>query len=294
MNGLKMRPRSPSLRGRRAMPNQAEKANRFRALHAADTPFVIPNPWDAGSAKILASLGFEALATTSAGLAFALGRVDGKATREEALANATAICAATHLPVSADLENLYAHAPDIAAALIPSAAATGLVGCSIEDATGDPETPIYPLDVAVARVKAAVAAARSLPIPFTLTARAENFLHGRNDMADTLARLQAFDAAGADVLYAPGLGDLEQVAMVVQATRKPVNVLVSSGNAHFTVADLGRIGVRRISVGGALARAALGGLLAGAEEIRAHGTFTYGRTAMSGAKINAILSKDIV
>lgn len=276
------------------MPTQAEKAATFCALHARAEPFVIPNPWDAGSAKILASLGFQALATTSAGLAFALGRVDGKATREEALANAAAICAATHLPVSADLENLYAHAPDIAAALIPAAAATGLVGCSIEDATGDPAEPIYPFDVAVARVTAAVAAARALPFPFTLTARAENFLHGRRDLADTLARLKAYDAAGADVLYAPGLGDLAQVSAVVGATRKPVNVLVSSGNAHFTVAELGRLGVRRISVGGALARAALGGLLAGAQEIITHGTFTYGRGAMPVAAIDAILSKDIV
>jgi 2-methylisocitrate lyase-like PEP mutase family enzyme len=276
------------------MPTQAEKAATFRKLHAGPGPFVIPNPWDAGSAKILASLGFQALATTSAGLAFALGRVDGKATREEALANAMAICAATSLPVSADLENLYAHAPDIAAAMIPAAAATGLVGCSIEDATGDPANPIYPMDVAVARVTAAVAAARALPFPFTLTARAENFLHGRRDLADTLARLKAFDAAGADVIYAPGLPDMASIEAVVKSTSKPVNVLVSSGNAQLTVADLGRIGVRRISVGGAMARAALGGLFAAAEEIRTHGTFTYGRTAMPHASIEAILKKDIV
>ncbi len=276
------------------MPTQAEKAATFRKLHEGPGPFVIPNPWDAGSAKILASLGFKALATTSAGLAFALGRVDGQATREEALANATAICAATALPVSADLENLYAHAPDIAAAMIPAAAATGLVGCSIEDATGDAANPIYPMDVAIARVKAAVAAARALPFPFTLTARAENFLHGRRDLADTLARLKAFDAAGADVIYAPGLPDIASIEAVVQSTAKPVNVLVSSGNAQLTVAELGRIGVRRISVGGAMARAALGGLFAAAEEIKAHGTFTYGRSAMPHASIEAILKKDIV
>ena len=171
------------------MSSQIAKAERFRALHAGPATFVIPNPWDAGSAKILASLGFLALATTSAGFAYTLGRTDGHVSRDEALANAAAICAATDLPVSADLENLYAHAPDVAAATIPSAAATGLVGCSIEDATGDPAHPIYPFDVAVARVTAAVAAARALPFPFTLTARAENFLHGRRDMADTLARL---------------------------------------------------------------------------------------------------------
>ena len=274
------------------MPTQAEKAETFRALHAGPGTFVIPNPWDAGTAKILASLGFQALATTSAGLAFALGRVDGAVTRDEALANAAAICAATHLPVSADLENLYAHAPEVAAATIPSAAAAGLVGCSIEDATGDPAHPIYPFDVAVERVKSAVAAARALPFPFTLTARAENFLHGRRDMADTVARLKAFDAAGADVLYAPGLGDLTEIRSVVAATQKPVNVLVSSGNAQLTVADLAASGVRRISVGGALARAALGSLLAAAEEIQTHGTFSYGTSAMPLGRLNAILSKD--
>ena len=275
------------------MTTQAEKAERFRKLHASGT-FVIPNPWDAGSAKILASLGFEALATTSAGAAFTLGRVDGTMTRDESLANAAAICAATHLPVSADLENLFAHAPDVAAATVPSAAAAGLVGCSIEDATGDPANPIYPFDVAVERVKAAVAAARALPFPFTLTARAENFLHGRKDLADTIARLKAFDAAGADVLYAPGLGDITQIQAVVAATKKPINILISTGNAHLTVAELAAMGVRRISVGGALARAALGGLLAGAEEIKNQGTFTYGKTAMPLARIEAILSKDKV
>ena len=276
------------------MPTQAEKGERFRALHQGPATFVIPNPWDAGTAKILASLGFEALATTSAGMAFALGRVDGRVTRDEALANAAAICAATHLPVSADLENLYAHAPDVAAATIPSAAAAGLVGCSIEDATGDPAHPIYPLDVAVARVAAAVAAARALPFPFTLTARAENFLHGRRDMDDTLARLRAYDAAGADVLYAPGLGELEQIALVVKATGKPVNALIHPAITHISVADLSRIGVRRISVGSGLARAALGGFLAAAEEIKTHGTFTYGKAAIPGPRLNSILSKDIV
>lgn len=274
------------------MPTQMEKALRFQALHKGPAAFVIPNPWDAGSAKILASLGFEALATTSAGAAFALGRVDGQLSRDETLANAAAIVAATDLPVSADLENLFAHAPDIAAATIPSAAAAGLVGGSIEDATGDPAIPIYPLDIAVARVRAAVAAARALPFPFTLTARAENFLHGRPDLADTLERLRAYDAAGADVLYAPGLGDLAQVQAVVQATTKPVNALVSTGQTHFTVADLSRVGVRRISVGGALARVALGGLLAAAEEIKTRGTFTYGKAAFPLPRLNSILSKD--
>ncbi len=274
------------------MTSQTSKAERFRALHAGPATFVIPNPWDAGTAKILASLGFEALATTSAGLAYSLGRNDGQVSRDEALANAAAICAATDLPVSADLENLYAHAPDAAAATIPLAAAAGLVGCSIEDATGDPAQPIYPLDVAVARVKAAVAAARALPFPLTLTARAENFLHGRPDLADTIARLQAYAAAGADVLYAPGLSDIGQFEQVVRATNKPINALVPPSMPHLTVADLSRVGVRRISVGAGLARAALGGFLAAAEEIKTQGTFTYGKAAFPPTRLHSILGKD--
>ena len=274
------------------MITQAEKARRFRDLHGGPESFVIPNPWDAGTAKILASLGFKALATTSAGLAYTLGRVDGEVSRDEALANAAAICAATDLPVSADLENLYAHAPDVAAATIPSAAAAGLVGCSIEDATGDPAHPIYPFEVAVERVKAAVAAARALPFPFMLTARAENFLHGRKDLADTILRLKAYDTAGADVLYAPGLSELSQFEDVVRATKKPINGLVHPGLPDLTVADLSRVGVRRISVGAGLARAALGGFLAAAEEIKNNGTFTYGRTTFPSPRLNTILSKD--
>ena len=217
------------------------------------------------------------------------GQVDGTVTREQALANAAEIVAATDLPVSADLENLYADAPDAAAATLALAAATGLVGCSIEDATGDKADPIYPFDLAVARVAAAAAAARAMSVPFTLTARAENFLHGRADFADTLRRLQAYAAAGADVLYAPGLTGMDQIAAVV-AIGKPVNVLVSNGNAHLTVADLSAAGVARISVGGALARAALGGLITAAEEIREQGTFTYGRTTPGHAEIERRLS----
>jgi 2-methylisocitrate lyase-like PEP mutase family enzyme len=276
----------------RQMPTQAEKAATFRELHAGPGTFVIPNPWDAGTAKILESLGFAALATTSAGLAYTLGRVDGQVSRDEALANAAAICAATSLPVSADFENLYAHAPEIAAAMIPAAAATGLVGCSIEDATGDAANPIYPFDVAVERVKAAVAAARALPFPFTLTARAENFVHGRRDMADTLARLKAYDDAGADVIFAPGLGELDQFKAVVQAVKKPVNGLVPPLFPDLTVAGLASVGVRRISVGAGLSRAALGGFLAAAEEIKNHGTFTYGRAQFPPARLHPILQKD--
>ena len=211
--------------------------------------------------------------------------------RDEALANAAAISAATDLPVSADLENLYAHAPDAAAATIPLAAAAGLCGCSIEDATGDTANPIYPLDVAVARVKAAVAAARALPFPFMLTARAENFLHGRKDMADTIARLQAYDAAGADVLYAPGFNEVAQFDSVVRAVTKPVNALVMPSVTTLTVADLAKVGVRRISVGAGLARAALGGFLTAAEEIKTQGTFTYGKATFPPARLHSILGK---
>ncbi len=272
--------------------SQLEKGERFRALHAGADTFVIPNPWDAGSAKVLAHLGFKALATTSAGFAYTLGRNDGHISRAESLANAAAICAATPLPVSADLENLFADAPDAAAQTIPMAAAAGLVGCSIEDATGNPSDPIYPLELAVARVKAAVAAARALPFPFTLTARAENFLHSRPDLADTLVRLKAYADAGCDVVYAPGPSDLGQIEQIVKATSKPVNVLVAPGMTHLTVADLSRLGVRRISVGAGLARAALGGLLAAAEEIQTQGTFTYGKTTFPPARLHSIFARD--
>lgn len=271
------------------MRTQAQKAEIFRALHARAGAFVIPNPWDAGSAKLLTGLGFEALATTSAGAAFALGRLDGELGRDDALANAAAIAAATDLPVNGDLENLYADAPDVAAATIALAGKAGLVGCSIEDATGVRAEPIYAFDLAVARVKAAVAAARALPFPFMLTARAENFLHGRPDLADTIRRLQAYEAAGADVVYAPGLGTLEQIRAVIQAVKVPVNVIVSTGNAQMTVAELSGLGVKRISVGGALARAALGGFLTAAREIKEQGRFTYGRTAPSHGQIEQLL-----
>jgi 2-methylisocitrate lyase-like PEP mutase family enzyme len=267
------------------MRTQAEKAQLFVGLHARPTAFVIPNPWDGGSAKILASLGFDALATTSAGAAWVLGKCDGALTRDEALANARSITSVTDVPVNGDLENLYADAPDEAAKTIALAAAVGLVGCSIEDATGRKDAPIYDFDTAVARVKAAVAAARALPFPFLLTARAENYLHGRPDFADTLRRLVAFEAVGADVVYAPGLGSMDQVKAVLAAVKCPVNILVSTFNAQFTVAELSAAGVRRISVGGALARAALGGLMAGASEIRSSGTFTYGRRAAPTADI---------
>jgi 2-methylisocitrate lyase-like PEP mutase family enzyme len=255
--------------------SQTGKAERFRALHEPPGAFVIPNPFDVGTARILAGLGFEALATTSAGCAFSLGRRDGAITRDEALAHARAIVEATPLPVSADLENGYADAPEAVARTIALAAEAGIVGCSIEDASGDPAQPIYEFTQAVERVAAAAEAAHTLPFAFTLTARAENFLHGRPDLDDTIHRLQAFETAGADVLYAPGLRELEPIRTVCAALSRPVNVLAGIGSAPHSVEQLAAAGVRRISLGSALARVALGALLDAAREIKERGTFTF-------------------
>lgn len=252
------------------MPHQQLRGEAFRALHQRDGLFVLPNPWDAGSAKMLAHLGFEALATTSAGLAFALGRPDaeGEVSREEALANARAIIEATPLPVAADLENGYGDAPEDCAETIRLAAACGLVGGSIEDASGRPDAPIYPLELAVERVAAAVQAARALPFPFTLAARAENLLHGRNDLDDTIKRLVAFAEAGADVLYAPGLKTREEIAAVVSAVApRPVNVLVGSPALQVNLQELAELGVKRVSVGSNLARVAFGSFFSAAESL---------------------------
>jgi 2-methylisocitrate lyase-like PEP mutase family enzyme len=256
--------------------SQAEKAERFQALHARPSAFVIPNPWDAGTARILTGLGFEALTTTSAGLAFTLGRRDGAGalTRNETLANAKTIVDATDLPVAADLENGFGHTPEAAAETIRLAGeAAGLVGGSIEDATGDPRRPIYDFQHAVERLAAAAEAARSLPFPFVLVGRAENFLHGRPDLDDTIRRLQAFEAVGANALYAPGLTRPEDIRTVCAAVGKPVNVVMGLKTASLSVADLAALGVRRISLGSALSRAALGAFLRAAREIREHGTF---------------------
>ena len=273
--------------------SQAEKAERFRALHARPGAFVIPNPWDAGSARILAGLGFEALTTTSAGLAFTLARRDGagEVSREEALANARAMVEATDLPVAADLENGYGHAPEAAAETIRLAGeAAGLVGGSIEDATGDPGRPIYDFQHAVERVAAAVEAARALPFPFVLVGRAENFLHGRPDLDDTIRRLQAFEKAGADALFAPGLTRAEDIRSVCAAVGKPVNVVMGLKSASFSVAELSALGVRRISVGSALTRAALGAFVRAAREIQERGTFTFAEEALPYAEVNALLT----
>jgi len=275
------------------MATQAEKAERFRALHARPVAFVIPNPWDAGTARILAALGFEALTTTSAGLAFTLGRRDGEGavSRDETLANARAIVDATDLPVAADLENGFGHAPEAAAETIRRAGEiAGLVGGSIEDATGDPQRPIYDFQHAVERVAAAAAAARALPFPFVLVGRAENFLHGRPDLDDTIRRLQAFEAAGADALYAPGLTRPEDIRTVCSAVNKPVNVLMGLKGVSLSVSELAALGVRRISVGSALCRAALAAFVRAAQEIRDHGTFRFADDALLYARANDLVA----
>jgi 2-methylisocitrate lyase-like PEP mutase family enzyme len=272
------------------MPTQAEKAVVFRRLHDRPGAFMIPNPWDAGTAKLLTSLGFEALATTSLGLSNSLGRVDGTLTvgREEVLENCRAICNATPLPVSADLENGYADEPRAAAEMIRLAADTGIVGGSIEDATGDEKTPIYAFQLAVERVHAAVEVARSLPFPFVLTARAENMIQGRIDLDDTIRRLQAFEKVGADVLYAPGLRDLATIRTVTSSVRKPVNVVMSHGDPSLTLAQLEEAGVKRVSVGGSLNRLALAAFLKGAREMKETGGFTWMRDTVSSRDIKPI------
>ncbi len=254
---------------------QSDKAARFRALHDGPGAFVIPNPWDAGSARILAGLGFQALATSSGASAGTLGRRDGKVTREEALAHCRAIVEATDLPVSADLEKGFGDAPEAAAETFRLAAGVGLVGGSIEDATGDKDRPLYDLAHATERVAAAVRAARALPFPFTLTARTENFLRGNPSLDDTIARLQAFEKAGADVLMAPGLPDLAAVRAVCAAVSKPVNFMAGIKGKSFTVAELQAAGVRRISLATSLYRMAMTGVVEAAREVKDKGTFGY-------------------
>jgi len=270
---------------------QTDRAAVLQKLHASPGIFVIPNPWDAGSAKILASLGFKALATTSAGLSFSIGKPDGDGVvnLKEALDNVRSIAAATSLPVSADLENGYGDTPDACASAILLAAEAGAVGGSIEDATGRRSDPIYSLELAVDRVKAAAAAARSLPFPFTLTARAENLIHGRPDLPDTIRRLVAFAEAGADVLFAPGLKTREEITAVVKAVApKPVNVVMGLSQDIFTVEELGRLGVRRVSLGSSLSRVAYGAFLAAAQEIYQQGTFSFAQEAMPYADLNTL------
>jgi 2-methylisocitrate lyase-like PEP mutase family enzyme len=276
------------------MDPQSVRAEAFRILHERPGIFAIPNPWDAGSARMLAALGFEALATTSAGFAFSLGRPDaeGAIGRDETLANAGAIVAATSLPVSADLENGFGDEPDTCAETILRAAAAGLVGGSIEDATGHAADPIYSYDRSVERVSAAVKAARSLPFPFVLTARAENLINGRPDLSDTIRRLAAFAEVGADVLYAPGLKTREEIDAVVRAVApKPVNVVMGLSGPSFSLEVLAKIGVKRVSVGSSFARAAYGAFLQAAREVKENGTFDFARDAVPYAEINAMFSR---
>lgn len=261
-----------------------EKAQRFRELHRTGT-FVIPNPFDGGSARILAGLGFKALATSSASAAIVLGRRDGALTRAEALEHCRIIAAATDVPVAGDLENGFGAAPEVVAETIRLAGETGLVGGSIEDATGDDAQPIFDFTLAVERVAAAVEAARRLPFAFTFTARAENFIRERPDLDDTIRRLQAFEAAGADVLFAPGLPDLDAVRAVCAAVKQPVNVIAGSPGRPFTVANLAAAGVRRISTGPSLHRAAMSGFFEAARELADTGTFGYGNRAMTGPAV---------
>ena len=271
-----------------ASVSQGEKARVFRALHERKEAFIIPNPWDAGTARILAHLGFEALATTSMGYAFSLGQRDGTLSRDQALAGASAIVNATNLPVSADLENGFGDTPEDAAETIRLAAAAGLVGGSIEDATGRPGNPIYGFEESVERVRAAMEAARALPFPFTVTARAENYLHGRPDLVDTIKRLQAYQEAGADVLYAPGLASREDIAAVVASVDRPVNVVMGLQGVQLSLAELSAIGVRRVSVGSSLNRTAFGAFLRAAREMRESGSFTFAKEAASSRELSAI------
>jgi 2-methylisocitrate lyase-like PEP mutase family enzyme len=267
------------------MENQHELAVRFRALHEAAGSFVIPNVWDGGSAAIMTGLGFKALATSSAACAATLGKLDGEITREEALAHARLIASVSSCPVAADLENGFGHAPETVADTVRLAAAAGLVGGSIEDASGDPRAPIYDFTHAVERVTAAAEEAHRLPFRFMLTARAENFVHDRPDLDDTVRRLQAFERAGADVLFAPGLPDLAAVRTVCGALRKPVNFMVGMRGKSFAMAELAAAGVKRISLSTSLYRAAMTGLLAAAREVREASTFSYVDTLMSGDQL---------
>lgn len=270
------------------MRNQAEKAAAFRALHEREGAFIIPNPWDIGTARILAHLGFEALATTSAGYAFSIGKRDNHVGRDAMLEHVSDIVSATDLPVSADLENGFGDDPEVVAETFRRAAATGLAGGSIEDSTGRPEEPVYDLGLAVERVRAAVEAVRSLPFPFTVTGRAENYLVGRPDLADTIERLQAYQEAGADVLYAPGLTSREDIASVVRSVDRPVNVVMGFKGAELSLAELAGLGVKRVSVGSALSRAALGAFLRAARELQEHGTFTFVADAASSRDVSAM------
>ena len=273
------------------MRTQAEKGEFFRALHKGEGAFIIPNPWDIGTARLLAHLGFDALATTSAGYAFSIGQRDNTVGREKMMEHARAIVSATDLPVSADLENGFADDPEAVAETILLGAEAGLVGGSIEDSTGRPSDPIYQHQLAVERIRAAAEEAHSLPFPFTLTARAENYLVGRPDLTDTIKRLQAYQEAGADVLYAPGLTSKDDIAAVVSSVDRPVNVVMGLRGVQLSMQELSEVGVKRISIGSALCRAALGAFLRAAREMRELGTFTFADDAVSYPEVSAMFER---
>lgn len=271
-----------------SLQSRSGKAEAFRALHTLAKGFIIPNPWDAGTARLLAQLGFKALATTSAGFSFSRGRPDNSVPREPLLAHLGEIVAATDLPVSADLENGFGDAPEEVARTIALAAEAGVVGGSIEDSTGRPGDPLYARAFAAQRIRAAVQAARSLPFPFTLTARAENYFIGQPDLADTIGRLQAYQEAGADVLYAPGLTRREDIATLLREVDRPLNVLIGFSGMSLGANELADMGVQRVSVGGSLARAAFGAFIRAATELRQHGTAHYAQEAVSGRQLNQL------
>jgi len=272
------------------MASQAEKGRAFRALHERDRAFIIPNPWDVGTARLLQSLGFEALATTSAGFAFSIGKPDGAVDRETMLAHAAEMTAATDVPVSADLENGYEDDPAYVAGTVRLAAGAGLAGCSIEDVAARRQQAPYELLLAAERVRAAAEAAHSFQFPFMLTARAENYVIGRPDLHDTIVRLQAFQEAGADVLFAPGLKSKEEIITVIRSVDRPVNVVMGLQGVELSLAELSEIGVKRISVGSALSRAALGAFLRAAREMRTRGTFTFAEDAVKYTDINEMFA----
>ncbi|OYU45130.1 MAG: 2-methylisocitrate lyase [Burkholderiales bacterium PBB4] len=272
------------------MPSQVDKAKLFRALHADRDGFVVPNPWDVGSARLLSQLGFKALATTSAGHAFSLGRPDNTVSRDLLLVHLAEIAGSTSVPVSADLESGFGDTPEAVAETLRLAAKAGVVGGSIEDASGHRDAPLHAREFAAERIRAAAEAARSLPFPFTLTARAENYVVGRPDLADTIGRLQAYQEAGADVLFAPGLTRQEDIAAVVRSVDRPVSVMAGLPGMVLGARELAQLGVRRVSVGGSLARAAYGELLRAAMELRDHGTASYAKAAVSGLELNQMFS----
>jgi 2-methylisocitrate lyase-like PEP mutase family enzyme len=272
------------------MKTQAEKSRAFVELHRRGNCFVIPNPWDAGSAKLLESLGFQALAGTSAGFAFSKARTDATIDARDMLPHLAELAAATTLPLSADLQDGFGPAPDDAARTIVEAAATGIVGGSIEDATGDPAHPQYDIGLATERIRAAAEAARGLGFKFMLTARAENFLVGRADLGDTIRRLQAYQEAGADVLFAPGLRTKEDIAAVVSSVDRPVNVIMGMPGVQITVPELAQLGVTRVSLGASLARAAYGAFMRGAREVLEQGTFGYADGTLQAAELNRVFA----